>query len=331
MVTLPRFDLEAALRLAQEHRMRRLFVVPPIVLALARHPMVDAFDLSALEVVLSGAAPLGPELEAACASRLGCEVVQGYGMTEMSPVSHFTPAGRRRPGSVGMTAPNTECRIVDPESGADRPAGETGELWVKGPQVMLGYLNNPEATAATLQDGWLRTGDLGRLDADGYLFVVDRVKELIKVKGFQVPPAELEALLLTHPDVADAAVIGLPDEECRRGADGLRGARRRRRPEPRAPAGLRRRPRRELQAAAPGRLRRRDPEVALGQDPPPHPARSGPRGSSLKRINQGCKKVDIKRIYQGNLSMLGRLRSARTHPQTARRAISAAPIVPSSR
>jgi 4-coumarate--CoA ligase len=214
LVTLPRFDLESVLRLAQEHRMQRLFVVPPIVLALARHPLVDAFDLSALELVLSGAAPLGPDLEAACASRLGCEVVQGYGMTEMSPVSHFTPAGRQRRGAAGLTVPNTLCRIVDPATGADCAPDQTGELWVKGPQVMLGYLNNPEATAAILQDGWLRTGDLARLDADGYLFIVDRIKELIKVKGFQVPPAELEALLVAHPDVADAAVIGLPDEEC---------------------------------------------------------------------------------------------------------------------
>jgi 4-coumarate--CoA ligase len=214
LVTLPRFELEAALRLAEEHRMRRLFVVPPLVLALAKHPLVAGFDLSALEVVFSGAAPLGPELEAACAGRLGCEVVQGYGMTEMSPVSHFTPTGRGRPGSAGLTVPNTLCRFVDPESGADCAVGDVGELWVKGPQVMLGYLNNPEATAAALGDGWLRTGDLGRIDDDGYLTIVDRVKELIKVKGFQVPPAELEALLVTHPAVADAAVIGLPDAEC---------------------------------------------------------------------------------------------------------------------
>jgi acyl-CoA synthetase (AMP-forming)/AMP-acid ligase II len=214
LVTLPRFELEAALRLAAEHRMRRLFVVPPVVLALAKHPLVAGFDLSALEIVFSGAAPLGAELEAACAGRLGCAVVQGYGMTEMSPVSHFTPAGRYAPGSAGATVPNTRCRIVDPETGADLPAGEVGELWVQGPQVMLGYLNNPEATEATLKDGWLRTGDLGRIDKDGNLHIVDRVKELIKVKGFQVPPAELEALLVTHPEVSDCAVIGLPDEEC---------------------------------------------------------------------------------------------------------------------
>ncbi len=135
-------------------------------------------------------------------------------MTEMSPVSHFTPYGRGRPGSAGITVPNTECRIVDPESGADLPPGGVGELWVRGPQVMLGYLDDAEATARTLRDGWVTTGDLARIEEGGYLYIVDRVKELIKVKGFQVPPAELEALLVGHPDVADAAVIGLPDADC---------------------------------------------------------------------------------------------------------------------
>jgi 4-coumarate--CoA ligase len=164
--------------------------------------------------VNSGAAPLKAELAAECGKRLGCDVIQGYGMTELSPVSHLTPPGWFRPGSVGITAPNTQTRIVDPVTGADRDTGAEGEVWVRGPQVMKGYLNNPQATAATVDaDGWLRTGDLGYVDADGHLYVVDRLKELIKYKGFQVPPAELEAVLLRHPDVADAAVIGLPDDE----------------------------------------------------------------------------------------------------------------------
>jgi 4-coumarate--CoA ligase len=119
-----------------------------------------------------------------------------------------------KPGSVGVTAPNTETRVVDPLTGDDIDDGTDGEIWVRGPQVMKGYLNNDEATAATItDDGWLRTGDIGHVDEEGHVFVVDRLKELIKYKGFQVPPAELEALLLTHPAVADAAVIGLPDEE----------------------------------------------------------------------------------------------------------------------
>jgi acyl-CoA synthetase (AMP-forming)/AMP-acid ligase II len=214
VVTLPRFDLEQFLRAHQDYRITRSFVAPPIVLALARHPLVDSFDLSQLRLVNSGAAPLKAELAAECSKRLGCEVVQGYGMTELSPVSHLTPPGWFKPGSVGVTAPGTQTRIVDPVTEADLGTGEEGEIWVRGPQVMTGYLNNPQATAATVDaDRWLHTGDLGYMDADGHLYVVDRLKELIKYKGFQVPPAELEAVLLRHPDVADAAVIGLPDEE----------------------------------------------------------------------------------------------------------------------
>jgi acyl-CoA synthetase (AMP-forming)/AMP-acid ligase II len=214
VVTLPRFDLAQFLRVHQDYRITRSFVAPPIVLALARHPLVDSFDLSQLRLVNSGAAPLKAELAAECSKRLGCEVVQGYGMTELSPVSHLTPPGWFKPGSVGVTAPSTQTRIVDPVTQADAGTGEEGEVWVRGPQVMTGYLNNPQATAATLDaDGWLHTGDLGYMDADGHLYVVDRLKELIKYKGFQVPPAELEAVLIRHPDVADAAVIGLPDDQ----------------------------------------------------------------------------------------------------------------------
>ena len=174
----------------------------------------DDFRLDALEQMFSGAAPLSAELAEEAAARLGCEVVQGYGMTEMSPVSHLTPRGSYVPGSVGVTSPNTETLIVDPATGDALGVGADGEVWVRGPQVMVGYLNNPEATASTLDaDGWLHTGDIGHIDEHGHLHVVDRLKELIKYKGFQVAPAELEALLLTHPDVADAAVIGVPDEE----------------------------------------------------------------------------------------------------------------------
>ena len=214
VVTMPRFDLEQFLRLHQDHRITRSYVAPPIVVALAKHPMVDDFRLDALEQMFSGAAPLSAELAEEAAARLGCEVVQGYGMTEMSPVSHLTPRGGYVPGSVGVTTPNTETLIVDPATGDALGVGADGEVWVRGPQVMVGYLNNPEATASTLDaDGWLHTGDIGHIDEHGHLHVVDRLKELIKYKGFQVAPAELEALLLTHPDVADAAVIGVPDEE----------------------------------------------------------------------------------------------------------------------
>lgn len=214
IITMPRFDLVQFLELNATHGCTRAFVAPPIVVALAKHPVVDQHDLSSLAQIFSGAAPLSAELATEAGARLGCEVVQGYGMTELSPVSHLTVPGGLKPGSVGVTAPNTETMIIDVASGDSLGTDADGELWVRGPQVMQGYLNNDEATAATIdEDGWLHTGDIARIDADGHVFIVDRLKELIKYKGFQVPPAELEALLLTHPDVADAAVIGLPDEE----------------------------------------------------------------------------------------------------------------------
>jgi acyl-CoA synthetase (AMP-forming)/AMP-acid ligase II len=214
VVTMPRFDLQQALQLMQDHKVSRLFAVPPVILALAKHPIVDEYDLSHLKQIFSGAAPLGADLAAEAAARVGCEVVQGYGMTELSPVSHCTPEGGFRPGTSGVTVPNTEIRLVDPATGDDRGVGEEGELWVRGPLVMKGYLNNQQATAMTIDDeGWLHTGDVAVLDEHDHVTIVDRVKELIKYKGFQVPPAELEALIVAHPKVADVAVIGVDDVE----------------------------------------------------------------------------------------------------------------------
>ena len=214
LITMPRFDLAGFLGHMQKHRVRMVMAVPPVVVALTKHPMVDDYDLSALKVFLSAAAPLGAELSEACAARLGARTVQGYGMTELSPVTHFAGEGYFRSGSAGITVPNTVCKIIDLETGATLEAGQDGELCIKGPQVMLGYLNNPEATARTVDaEGWLHTGDIAAFDADGLLFIKDRLKELIKVKGFQVAPAEVEAVLQTHPGVLDAAVIGVPDDE----------------------------------------------------------------------------------------------------------------------
>jgi len=213
-ITLPRFDLEQFLQVIQEHRVTQAYLVPPIVLALAKHPMVDAYDLSSLRRVFSGAAPLAAEVADQAAGRIGCEVVQGYGLTETSPITHATPPGQYRPGSIGVAISNTETRIVDPVTESDLGRNQDGELWVRGPQVMKGYLNKPQATAITIDpEGWLHTGDIGHVDDDGHYFIVDRLKELIKYKGFQVAPAELEGLLLAHPDVADAAVIPVPDLE----------------------------------------------------------------------------------------------------------------------
>ena len=214
IVTMPRFDLAQFLELTARHRARVLFCVPPVVVALAKHPMVDDHDVSSVEILMSGAAPLGPATAELAGARLGATVIQGYGMTELSPVCHLIDHRAPRAGSVGPSLPLTEFRIVDPVTLEDAVDGEEGELWVRGPQVMKGYHNNPAATMATLTpDGWLRTGDLAVVDGDGHVYIRDRLKELIKVKGFQVAPAEIEEALLEHPAIADAAVVGVPDEE----------------------------------------------------------------------------------------------------------------------
>lgn len=211
LICMPRFDLAAFLGFVQQYKVRMVMAVPPVANALTKHPMVDQYDISSLQVIVSAAAPLGAELSNACAARTGARTMQGYGMTELSPISHFSNEARAKPGAVGVTVPNTLCKIVDPDG---RPLGvdQEGELWIKGPQVMLGYLNSPDSTAWALRDGWLRTGDIACFDAEGQLFIRDRLKELIKVKGFQVAPAEVEAVLQTYPGVQDAAVIGVPDE-----------------------------------------------------------------------------------------------------------------------
>jgi acyl-CoA synthetase (AMP-forming)/AMP-acid ligase II len=216
VVTMPRFDLEQFLTIVQDYRVTRAFLVPPIVLALAKHPLVDHFDLSALQFINSGAAPLGAELEEACSKRLDCLVFQGYGLTETSPVltTHPPDQTKIRHGSVGLLLPNTQAQVVDPAGGEALGRNQTGELCFRGPQVMRGYLHRPEETAQALDpDRWLRTGDIGYVDDDGYVFIVDRVKELIKYKGMQIAPAELEAVLVSHPAITDAAVIRTPDEE----------------------------------------------------------------------------------------------------------------------
>jgi acyl-CoA synthetase (AMP-forming)/AMP-acid ligase II len=216
IVTMPRFELEPFLETLQKHRVTFANVVPPIVLALAKHPAVENYDLSALRMVFSGAAPLGGDLARACAARLGCQVLQGYGLTETSPVTHACPTdpAGAKPASVGLPLASTEAKVADLSTGAALGPDRQGEICVRGPQVMKGYLNRPDATSAMIDaEGWLHTGDIGYADADGHFYVVDRVKELIKYKGLQVPPAELEAVLLTHPAIADAAVIPSPDDE----------------------------------------------------------------------------------------------------------------------
>jgi acyl-CoA synthetase (AMP-forming)/AMP-acid ligase II len=227
LVIMPSFDLPAFLANIQNHRCTVGYIAPPVAVALAKHPIIDEYDLSSLKVVMSGAAPLDEALGHTVAERIGCRMVQGYGMSELSPVSHCMPfdggvelMGVAAPlASVGWTVANSVSKIIDPASGAEigipeSGRSQTGELWFAGPNVMAGYLGNDEATAETIDsEGFLHTGDLACVDSDGCIYIVDRLKELIKYKGYQVPPAELEALLLTHPDIADAAVVGAPDAD----------------------------------------------------------------------------------------------------------------------
>ncbi|OBJ44835.1 AMP-dependent synthetase [Mycolicibacterium mucogenicum] len=219
VVTVPRFELERFLRIVEDHRLTYLFIAPPVAVHLATDPRVDAHDVSSIRVIMSGAAPLDAALGRRVQQRLGARVVQGYGMSELSPVSHAIPVGRDDIdlNSVGLPVANTENRLVDLDSGREieRPlAGLSvpGELWIKGPNVMKGYLDNSEATSNTIdEDGYLHTGDIAVFGHDGSVFIVDRLKELIKYKGYQVAPSELEAVLLDHPDIVDAAVIGVKD------------------------------------------------------------------------------------------------------------------------
>jgi acyl-CoA synthetase (AMP-forming)/AMP-acid ligase II len=216
VVTMPRFDFEQYLQLVQKHGVSILHVVPPIAIALAKHPAVANYDLSKVRGAFSAAAPLGEAVADALYARLGFRISQAYGMTEVSGASHLGPntPERIKPASGGRVMPNMECKIVDVASGAEVPPGEQGEILVRGPIVMQGYLGQAGATAATIdREGWLRTGDIGYADRDGDFFIVDRTKELIKYKGLQVAPAELESVLLGNPAIAEACVIGVADEE----------------------------------------------------------------------------------------------------------------------
>ena len=213
-VVMPRFDPTLGLDLIQRHRITNMFAVPPALLALANFPDIDRYDRSSLQFIMSGAAPLPPEVAQAASRALQCTVLQGYGMTETSPVTNVNPLHRVKDASVGPPIADTVEKVVSLDDGRELGANEVGELYALGPQIMRGYWQRPEETADTLPgDGWIRTGDIAQCDEEGYVYIVDRKKEMVKYKGYQVAPAELEAVLMEHPAIADAAVIPKRDPE----------------------------------------------------------------------------------------------------------------------
>ena len=205
-------DPAEILRLIQRYRPTQFPGVPALYRALLERPDVGRYRLSSIRYCVSGSAALPAETARRFERATGGQLVEGYGLTEASPVTHANPVqGERRPGSIGLPLPDTDQRIVEADGGLPLPPGEVGELEVRGPQVMLGYYGRPEETAAVLCDGWLRTGDLARVDPDGYAYLVDRKKDLINVGGLKVYPLEVERVLGEHPGVAEAAVVGVPD------------------------------------------------------------------------------------------------------------------------
>lgn len=215
LVVMPKFDLANFCQIVQDHKITMAYIVPPIILQLAKNPIVDKYNLSSIRMVNSGAAPLTKELVEEFYGRLKIPAKQGYGLSETSPTTHAQPWDRWQTtiGSVGLLLPNQICKYMN-EKDEEVPVGETGELWIKGPNIFLGYLNNVEGTKNALtDDGYFKTGDVGFQDKDGNFYITDRVKELIKYSGFQVPPAELEGKLLSHPKIDDVAVIGIYNKE----------------------------------------------------------------------------------------------------------------------
>nr|XP_043640160.1 4-coumarate--CoA ligase 2-like [Erigeron canadensis] len=219
ILIMQKFDIVPFLELIEKYKVTIGPFVPPIVLAIAKNEeVVDNYDLSSIRTVMSGAAPLGKELEDTVRAKFpNAKLGQGYGMTEAGPVLAMCLAFAKEPfeiksGACGTVVRNAEMKIVDPDTGASLPRNQRGEICIRGDQIMKGYLNDPEATKRTIEDGWLHTGDIGYIDDDDELFIVDRLKELIKYKGFQVAPAELEALLLTHNDISDVAVVPMQDD-----------------------------------------------------------------------------------------------------------------------
>lgn len=214
LVYLPKFEEKLFLSAIEKYRVMMAFMVPPLMVFLAKHPIVDKYDLSSLMVLLCGAAPLSRETEDQIKERIGVPFIrQGYGLSESTLSVLVQNDEFCKPGSVGVLKVGIYAKVIDPDTGKLLGANERGELCFKGDGIMKGYIGDTKSTQTAIKDGWLHTGDIGYYDDDFEFFIVDRIKELIKYKGYQVPPAEIEALLLTNDKIKDAAVIGKPDEE----------------------------------------------------------------------------------------------------------------------
>jgi long-chain acyl-CoA synthetase len=212
-ILVPKFDAKEILNLIAKQKPTSFPGVPTIYTALLHHPDFSKYDLSSIQFCVSGAAPMPIELMQKFEATSGSRIVEGYGLTETSPVTHSNPLnGKRVPGSVGLPYPDTEVRIVDLETAEDLPLGEQGEVLLRGPQVMKGYWNKPEETAAVIKDGWLYTGDIGKMDEEGYLYITDRKKDMIIAGGFNIYPREIDEVLYQHPAVLEACSVGVADE-----------------------------------------------------------------------------------------------------------------------
>jgi long-chain acyl-CoA synthetase len=212
-VLVPRPDADTLLKLTVKHRPAYFGCVPTLYVGVLNHPDFPKHDLSFIKGCISGAAPLALETIREWDERVGAPIIEVYGMTEMSPVSHANPwRGKMKPGSVGIPLPDTDCRIVDVETGTrDLSLGEPGEILLNGPQMSRGYYKKPEETAEAFRDGWFHTGDIGYMDDEGYLFVVDRKKDMIIAGGYNVYPREIDEVLYEHPKIKEACAVGLPD------------------------------------------------------------------------------------------------------------------------
>jgi long-chain acyl-CoA synthetase len=213
VILLPRFEIQEFLHILKKQRPTILPGVPTLFVALINHPDLPKIDLSSLWACVSGSAPLPLEVREKFESISSCRILEGYGLTEASPVTHFNPCeGQRPPGSIGLPFPGTDAKVVDEETGTrELPQGEVGELCIRGPQVMAGYWGKPAETALVMRDGWLYTGDLARMDEDGYFYIIDRKKDMIISAGFKIFPREVEEVLYQHPKVKEAVVYGFPD------------------------------------------------------------------------------------------------------------------------